>query len=94
VGADGAWSRWIFPFVKHPRHLLPRVCSALRRGGVVVVHEYVNYATWRVPPGSPDLEELMRVVMRAGVLAGGEQDIGLDLPLCHVELGFETQCLR
>src|SRR5512145_20364 len=31
-GADGAWARWVFAFVKHPRALLARVGGALRPG--------------------------------------------------------------
>jgi SAM-dependent methyltransferase len=91
VGADGAWSRWIFAFVKRPRDLLVRVGAALKRGGVLVVHEYFDYSTWRVAPRSPDLEEFVRVVMESWRANGGEPDIGLDLPRWLEELGFETK---
>src|SRR5437763_6797542 len=30
IQADGAWARWIFAFVKHPRDLVRRVRSALK----------------------------------------------------------------
>ncbi len=32
--ADGAWSRWVFAFVKDPRKLLARVSSRLKHGCV------------------------------------------------------------
>ena len=71
VAADGAWARWVFAFVKHPRDLLARVGGALRRGGVLVVHEYFDYATWRVAPRSPEIEEFVRVVMESWRADGG-----------------------
>lgn len=81
VGADGAWARWVFAFVKRPRDLLARVGAALKPGGVLVVHEYFDYSTWRVAPRSPEIEEFVRVVMESWRANGGEPDIGLDMPL-------------
>ncbi len=91
VGADGAWSRWVFAFVKHPRDLLARVGGAMKRGGVLVVHEYFDYSTWRVAPRSRDIEEFVSAVMESWRADGGEPDIGLDLPIWLEELGFETK---
>src|SRR5574337_1414929 len=92
--ADGAWARWVFAFVKHPRDLLARIGGALKRGGVLVVHEYFDYSTWRVAPRSPEIEEFVRVVMASWRAEGGEPDIGLDLPRWLDELGFVTTALR
>ncbi len=94
VEADGAWARWVFAFVKHPRDLLERVGGALKPGGVLVVHEYFDYATWRVAPRSPEIEEFVRVVMESWRADGGEPDIGLDLPILLEELGFVTKRLH
>lgn len=93
-GADGAWSRWVFAFVKRPRALLERVRDVLRPGGMVVMHEYVDYATWRLAPRSPEHEEFVRVVMESWRADGGEPDIGLELPRWLGELGFELRELR
>ena len=93
-GADGAWSRWVFAFVKRPRALLARVRDALKPGGVLVLHEYVDYAAWRLAPRSEAHEEFVRVVMASWRADGGEPDIGLDLPRWLGELGFELTELR
>ena len=93
-GADGAWVRWVFAFVQRPRELLARVCGALRPGGVLVLHEYFDYSTWRLAPRSPEIEEFVRVVMESWRTNGGEPDIGLELPHWLGELGFETRTLR
>ena len=94
IGADGAWSRWVFAFVKRPRDLLAGIAAALRPGGMFVSHEYVDYATWRLAPRSDEFEEFVRVVMETWRQSGGEPDIGLSLPAWLGETGFETRSLR
>jgi SAM-dependent methyltransferase len=94
IGADGAWSRWVFAFVKNPRELLARVGSALRPGGSLVVHEYFDYSTWRLSPRAPELEEFVEVVMESWRSTGGEPDVGLALPRWLEELGFRIQSIR
>ncbi len=94
VGADSAWCRWVFAFVKRPRNLLARIAGALKPGGVLVTHEYFDYSTWRLAPRSPEHEEFVRVVMESWRETGGEPDIGLNLPTWLDELGFETKQLN
>ena len=92
--ADGAWCRWVFAFLKHPRDLLARVAGALKPGGTLVAHEYFHYATWRMAPRCPELEEFVQVVTRSWRATGGEPDVGLDLPRWLEELGFQVMDLR
>lgn len=87
--ADGAWARWVFAFVKNPRALLEKVANALRPGGVFVIHEYVDYSTWKVTPSSERFETFVQAVMRTWRESGGEPDIGRVLPLWLHELGFD-----
>jgi ubiquinone/menaquinone biosynthesis C-methylase UbiE len=94
VAADGAWCRWVFAFVKQPRDLLTRIGGTLKRGGVLVFHEYFDYSTWRLAPRLPEMEEFVSVVMESWRASGGEPDIGLDLPHWLEELGFEIKALR
>jgi SAM-dependent methyltransferase len=94
VGADGAWCRWVLSFVKQPRALLAQIGGALRQGGVLVLHEYFDYGTWRMMPGSREVEEFVAVVMDSWRAEGGEPDIGLQLPLWLAESGFEVKTVR
>jgi len=94
TGADGAWSRWVFAFVKEPRDLLARVRDSLKPGGVLVLHEYFDYSTWRVTPRSPEIEEFVKVVTESWRADGGEPDIGLDLAAWLPEDGFELRSWR
>lgn len=94
VKADGAWARWVFAFVKHPRELLALTASALKPGGVFVIHEYIDYSTWRLAPRLPELEEYVQAVMESWRADGGEPDIGLELPAWLKDLGFELKSLN
>jgi SAM-dependent methyltransferase len=94
VQADGAWARWVFAFVTRPRDLLARVAGALRPGGVLVLHEYCDYRTWRLLPRSAEHEEFVSLVMESWRETGGEPDIALSLPAWLRELGLEVRELR
>jgi SAM-dependent methyltransferase len=94
VGADGAWCRWVLSFVKRPRDVLARIGAALRPGGVLVLHEYFDYGTWRLFPRCPDFEDFVRVVMESWRADGGEPDIALNLPLWLGQLGFGVRAVR
>jgi SAM-dependent methyltransferase len=94
VIADRAWCRWVFAFVKNPHPVLKRIADSLSPKGVLVVHEYFDYATWRAAPRCPELEEFVAAVMASWRDNGGEPDIALSLPHWLEELGFEVRTAR
>lgn len=94
TSADGAWGRWIFAFVRHPRDLLARIGAALEPGGALVLHEYFDYRTWRTAPRCAAIEEFVDIVVDSWRAGGGEPDIALDIPRWLEELGFEVRELR
>ncbi len=94
VGADGAWARWVFAFVKQPRELLRKVHGTLKPGGVLVLHEYFDYRTWRMIPRCPAQEAFVSTVMESWRREGGEPDIALDLSRWLEETGFELRALN
>ena len=89
-GADGAWSRWVYAFVRTPREVLAKVVAAVRPGGTLVLHEYSDYRAWRLSPRSEVFEAFVREVMASWRDAGGEPDIGLELPRWLEELGCDV----
>ena len=91
---DGIWTRWVYAFVREPRRLLERAVHALRPGGTMVIHEYVDYRAWRLSPTRPEFEEFVTEVIHSWRANGGEPDIGLDLPRWLAELGLEVRSLR
>jgi SAM-dependent methyltransferase len=92
--ADRAWCRWVLAFVKNPRAVLARMAAALAPDGVMVLHEYFDYSTWRAAPPSSELEEFVSAVMTSWRDNGGEPDIALWLPGWLEELGFELRSAR
>jgi len=92
-GADGLWARWVFAFVPGPRDLLARAVDALRPGGTIVLHEYMDYRTWRLHPPSRVFEEFVDEVMASWRENGGEPDIGPPIALWLEELGVSVRSL-
>lgn len=93
AGVDGAWCRWVFAFVRNPRVLLKKVCGMLKPGGRIVLHEYLDYSTWRLAPRSEEMEEFVRTVTTSWRASGGEPDIGLAIPGWLTEEGCEINSL-
>lgn len=94
VAADGAWVRWVFAFVKRPKELVAKIRRALKPNGALVIHEYFNYASWRIAPRSEVFESFVTTVMESWRTNGGEPDIGLQLPQWLTEQGFTIRRLR
>ena len=94
VRVDGIWSRWVFAFVKDPRALLARVAALLKPGGAMVLHEYVDYRSWRISPARPEFAWFVEQVIASWREHGGEPDVGMMLPPWLSELGFELRELR
>jgi SAM-dependent methyltransferase len=91
--ADGAWCRWVTAFVPRPNDLLARVARGLKPGASFVLHEYFDYATWRVMPRSAVFEQLVEATIANWRRSGGEPDIGLEIPRWLETLGFEIESL-
>ena len=94
VIADRAWCRWVLAFVKNPRAILARMAATLAPEGVIVVHEYFDYSTWRAAPQFSELEEFVNAVMASWRDNGGEPDIALSLPRWLEELGLHLCSAR
>lgn len=93
-GLDAAWCRWVACFVNDPALLLARVREALRPGGTLVLHEYVDYATYRCLPHRPAVESFVRQVMQSWRASGGEPDIARELPGMLRAEGFRLRHAR
>src|SRR5689334_19775423 len=91
--ADGLWARWVFAFVPGPRDLLQRAVAALKPGGTIVLHEYLDYRTWRLFPQNDVFEDFVQEVMASWRANGGEPDIGPPLAQWLPSLGVEVRSL-
>ncbi len=94
TGFDAAWCRWVACFVSSPQTLMQKIADALRPGGLAMFHEYSNYSTFQFTPRRPALERFALEVMASWRTAGGEPNIGLDLPALLPAVGFRLRQVR
>lgn len=93
-GADAAWARWILAFLPNPKPVLWKLVDAVRPGGALVFHEYIDYRTWRLAPRAPNFERFVDEVVANWRGSGGEPDIALDLPAWLTEMGVKVESAR
>ena len=94
TGYDFAWCRWVASFVASPDALVRWLATALRAGGRVVFHEYVDYESWRYLPPRPALEEFRKTVVETWRADGGEPDIAAPLTGWLAASGFRVEQVR
>ena len=91
---DGAWVRWVFAFLKHPRRLVEQLARQIEPGGTIAIHEYFDYGVWQAAPASSELDQFVAAVIARWRESGGEPNIGLMLPRWLEDCGFEITQLR
>ena len=91
---EAAWCRWVACFVSSPTALVAAIAGALKPGGVVIFHEYGDYASWRLMPPRPAVDRFVSAVMASWRSTGGEPDIGLTLPTLLRVSGFQIRNVR
>jgi SAM-dependent methyltransferase len=94
VQADLAWCRWVAGFVRERRSFVNRVRDLLKPGGRLVMHEYIDYSGWRFLPDSPVFDSFVAAVIAAWREAGGEPNVGRDLPQWLAGSGFDVDVTR
>lgn len=94
TGFDASWCRWVAAFVADPGRLVHTISTALKPGGAAIFHEYADYASWKLAPRCPAVEEFVREVMAAWRESGGEPDIALELPRLLRDNGFRLRSAR
>jgi ubiquinone/menaquinone biosynthesis C-methylase UbiE len=92
--ADRIWCRWVLAFVSDPVAVLRGMARALKPGGKILIHEYYDYASWRLAPHSSEFEAYIAKVIDRWRAAGGEPDIGLALPQLLPAAGLEIESVR
>ncbi len=90
-GMDASWCRWVACFVSSPEKLVAQIAASLKRGGVAIFHEYLDYGTWKLAPRRSAFESFVNEVMDSWRAAGGEPDIAVSLPGLLIRAGFSTK---
>jgi SAM-dependent methyltransferase len=78
-GVDAVWIRWVFAFLTEPIAVLQKLAQALKRGGVIVIHEYMDWGTMNWTPRRPALSSFIETTLKAWRASGGEPDIAVQL---------------
>jgi ubiquinone/menaquinone biosynthesis C-methylase UbiE len=83
---DHVWMMWLLEHIRDAPAALREASRVLVPGGVITVIE-VDYSTCRVEPSTPEVEALLRAMVR-GMAASGWSDAGTRLPGWLREAGF------
>ena len=92
--ADRIWCRWVLAFLPDPAKALRGMARALKPGGKLLLHEYFDYACWRLAPHSAPFEAYVAKIIARWRASGGDPDIGLALPQLLPDAGFRIESAR
>lgn len=93
-GVDAAWIRWVFAFVSDPIAVLGKLSKSIRQGGVLIIHEYMDWGSMNWTPRNPVLSGFIEVALREWRASGGEPDIAAQLlPRLH-DAGLRLRAAR
>ena len=91
---DMAWCRWVASFVPSIVTLVGWLRESVRPAGRVVLHEYLDYGSWRFAPPRPALQAFVAEVMASWRGSGGEPDAAGPL-ICELRRnGFRVLSTR
>lgn len=80
AGWDGVWCRWVAMFLNDPEALVQLIAQALRPGGRLVLHEYVQWDTFALIPGGEAVARFVQCCIGHWQASGGDPHIGRRLP--------------
>ena len=92
--ADAAWCRWVFSWVTRPERGIANIARAMKPSGVVVFHEYLNYAAWGLLPHYPAFAAFVKAVIDSVAVTGANINSALVLPNLLEGAGFEIVALN
>lgn len=78
-GVDAVWIRWVFAFLSDPIEVLQKLSRSIRKGGFIVIHEYMDWGTMNWTPRRPALSSFIETTIKAWRASGGEPDIAVQL---------------
>ncbi|MCS5705975.1 methyltransferase domain-containing protein [Synechococcus sp. FGCU-3] len=94
AGWDGAWCRWLAMFVPDPEALVALAAQALRPGGRLVLHEYVQWDTFALHPQGEGLSRFVQYCIRHWQANGGDPHIARRLPKLLEAQGMQLVSAR
>ena len=93
-GFDLAWCRWLAMFLADLDPLLTGLEQSLRRGGQLLLHEYVHWDSFGLHPGGRAIARFGQACQRSFREAGGDPDVNRRLPSLLAGRGWRLENLR
>ncbi|MDO1558733.1 methyltransferase domain-containing protein [Brevundimonas sp. 2R-24] len=93
-GFDGAWIRWVLAFLPDPTLALKKLAGALKPGGALVIHEYVDWQTFRLLPEVESQRDFVDFVLADWRASGTEPDISRRFGEMLPQAGFRIEAQR
>lgn len=93
-GFDLAWCRWVAMFLPVLEPLLAQIEVAVRPGGAVLFHEYVNWRSFGLHPHGSALAQFAEVVLHTFLARGGDPDVNRRLPSLLAARGWRIEALQ
>lgn len=94
VIADAAWCRWVFSWLTRPERGVANIARAMKRGGVAVFHEYLNYGAWSLIPQAQPFTDFVNAVTASIAKTGASVDAAATLPSLLEQAGFDIVALN
>lgn len=91
---DAAWIRWLLMFLPDPGRALALVRDALRPGGLVAIHEYVDYGTYGLLRDGPRIAQFVQHAIASFSREGGDANVARHLPSLLAMHGFDLVSAR
>jgi SAM-dependent methyltransferase len=90
---DGAFARWVLCYLEDPEAVVREVARTLRPGGSFAVVDYCHYLAFTVAPRTEAIERVIRATDASIRAAGGNPDVGRDLPGIMERCGLRVRHL-
>jgi len=91
---DGAYARWLFCWLADPGAVLERVARALRPGGVLLLHEYLDWGAMRLVPQGAAFARAVEACLASWREGGATIDFAERVPGLAPRAGLELVHIR
>ena len=91
---DAAYARWLFCWLAEPEKVLQLVTRALRRGGVILLQEYLDWGAMKLMPRSAAFERVVAGCLSSWREGGATIDLAEHVPALAAACGLQVEHFR
>ncbi len=77
---DAAYARWLFCWLPEPGAVLARIAASLRRGGRILLQEYLDWGAMRLVPHGPAFARAVEACLASWRAGGATIDFAAHVP--------------